>query len=558
MAEFGWWTIFIVAFGLLVVPCEAAKSWAFERMDSTLLNPPVSATANRTGYFYHMIDDATNELDVEIVAANLFGPVTKITLHCDPNGVQTCSPSQNCPVCLDIGVLGAQDYSSSVLGTPALPLKVSTIVDAGVAGRIRSSNVYYVISTKTFPNGELRGDGFQANKATLPTHKAELRNDDYYATAYATLQSNNVLAFSMRHTVPNQQTQTIRYINGPLGEANRPIFPWSNLGFSAPFEVVATTPCQAECSTSIGQLLVGIEVVDTAGKSMAGQLNDLSFSPINAALTAGQMSAAVWPPKARGSAHGKLTIAAAFPNISNLGNEIWVTAPSGFAFNSTSTTVAHSIGLPSPDSLHIDGNKIQLRWNMTALPFSPGSRLTYTAVLTHVQLPMSCIPKPFKLETAKCTSVDVLNAGVLMKRVCDPMDTVSITATPATGVPTGCGGCSDAAGWRDWHGNTCTDLVQKGLCGAGKDTHPTGLSWQQELHEMFVGPDGVPKAYSIGMDATEACCACGKQEPYSCGGCKYLYTSPEDYSRVFTCDHMGVTVLRVNVSSTETCTFGSP
>ena len=51
------------------------------------------------------------------------------------------------------------DHRHSFRGTPALPLKVSTIVTPGVASRIMSSNVYYVISTAAFPGGELRGDG---------------------------------------------------------------------------------------------------------------------------------------------------------------------------------------------------------------------------------------------------------------------------------------------------------------------------------------------------------------------------------------------------------------
>ena len=50
------------------------------------------------------------------------------------------------------------------------------------------------------------------------------------------------------------------------------------------------------------------------------------------------------------------------------------------------------------------------RWNATTLPFATGAPKTYTAVLTNVQLPMSCIPQAFELSTAKCKSVDVLNA----------------------------------------------------------------------------------------------------------------------------------------------------
>lgn len=446
-------------------------------MDSQSVVPSVSATATRTGYFDTIIDTATGDLEIGVMAVGLDGLVTSITMHCDVNNQANCLPSLNCPVCLDIG---------KIQGSLDLPAKIYTTVDSNIVSEVTRGNYYILVSTTANPNGELRGSG-QSQSTTPPTHVVNMMGGGSSAAAkgYITLSNNNRIQLKMRHTIPSASTSSVGYYVGGWGSNVTTQASWSNLAFTAQYQVVTQTSLNAAALLSLEMFELSVRMTSLGNADvLTGNVYPIDFAPVDMALVPGQMGAAVWPAGIRAYDQGKLTIAAALHNQS-IGNEIWVDVPEGFEFDSgAATTAIYPVGVSMPEAVVVTGNQVQLRWSNATVPFMYGGT-TFSITLTNVALPNNCIPKEYKLRTEKCEIHDVLNAGVLMKRICaphNPMDVNDLAATPMTGAPVGC-------------------------------------------------------------------------SRHGCDGCKFLYTSPADNSSVYSCEHAGVTVMRLNVSLTEACTF---
>eukprot|EP00667_Euglena_gracilis_P007440 EG_transcript_7518 len=485
-------------------PLPDANGYAFGKLTSAALGIPELST--RLGYYRFELSEATGNLRVYVFAAGLNSTVQSVTLNCYANGTGACTPGNgNCPVCVNL---------SALANSTALPLDVSTVVSQAVVQQLRAGNAYLLVTTTTYPSGELRGYGqdvcsYAANVrynttsalAALPNVAsaaaccaacqsdwwcqtfAWLRNgtcykkdsaaqvgptDTNYTSGRAPAQvyfyvvndwlaqltsptssyramalfstisrSQGTYRVHVLHTIPDALLPAAAALvaQSPTGAPTTlvPLRGSSNTQFA---NVTLTADQQAALLTFSLALTIQSNV---NANTLSGILLPTTISPITAAAP-GTLSGAVFPKDRRGADGGSVTVAVNF-NSSNVGNEIWVTLPPDFEYNSGgATNVTFPIGVAAPTDVVVlpsSPSQVQLRWrNSSRVPFINGTFVAFT--LTNVALPNNCDPKPWRLQTAYCYVDNFLSAGVLYYRKCAPNATDVDVRLPSGAAPTGC------------------------------------------------------------------------------------------------------------------------
>jgi hypothetical protein len=177
-----------------------------------------------------------------------------------------------------------------------------------------------------------------------------------------------------------------------------------------------------------------------ANRSIWTRVMPTDISPVKLEdLGNNDFDVAVFPPNKRGYDGASVTVSINFPTAA-LGNEIWVTFPEEFGFNSMGMTgIKYPVGIPMPDTIMVseEEHQVQLRWNNSVPLLTDTYLVSFT--VTHVALPNNCDEEEYKIKTAQCYLDDFMNAGVLHYRKCTPASTdLEMEAEPDNGVPKGC------------------------------------------------------------------------------------------------------------------------
>jgi hypothetical protein len=282
-----------------------------------------------------------------------------------------------------------------------------------------------------------------------PTWMGLFKDGDGVFFMYTRPNSSEISVLGVHNVMANDTSLSMGYdterfnasgIASP-GQANM-TFPASNeWGNATGPAVFLSTNVSAYYFEMLHKLQVVFRVSSvSANQSIWTRAMPTDISPVKLEdLGNSDFDVAVFPPNKRGYDGASVTVSINFPTAA-LGNEIWVTFPEEFGFNSMGMTgIKYAVGIPMPDTVMVseEEHQVQLRWN-DSVPLLTDTHLVSFTV-THVALPNNCDEEEYKIQTATCHLEDFMNAGVLHYRKCTPAATdLEMEAKPDNGVPNGC------------------------------------------------------------------------------------------------------------------------